>query len=90
MAERAIIQTSKHRWLASLLRHCPDKWYIYIKWYGRKMPYRLNLKTPRSYNEKLQWIKLYDHNPLYTTMVDKYRVKQYVTERIGGGMLYHL
>ena len=54
------------------------------------MPYRLNLKTPRSYNEKLQWIKLYDHNPLYTTMVDKYRAKQYVTERIGGGMLYHL
>lgn len=44
---------------------------------------RLHLKHPRTYTEKLQWLKLYDHNPLYTTMVDKYAVKQYVADIIG-------
>lgn len=43
----------------------------------------LNLESPETYTEKLQWLKLYDHRPEYTTMVDKYAVKQYVSERIG-------
>ncbi len=43
----------------------------------------LNLECPESYTEKLQWLKLYDHRPEYTTMVDKYAVKQYVAEKIG-------
>ncbi|MBR6446466.1 MAG: glycosyl transferase [Prevotella sp.] len=47
------------------------------------MDYKLNLDNPRTFNEKLQWIKLNDHNPLYTELVDKYRVKQYVTEKVG-------
>lgn len=44
---------------------------------------RLNLQNPRTYREKIQWIKLFYHNPLYTTLVDKYAVKDYVAERIG-------
>lgn len=59
-----------------------DKIQIKRGWYSR-MPYRLNLKSPRSYNEKLQWLKLYDRNPLYTTMVDKYAVKEHVAGIIG-------
>lgn len=61
-----------------------DNDIIHVKkaWYGR-MSYKLNLKSPKSYNEKLQWLKLYDHNPLYTTMVDKYAVKEYVANIIG-------
>lgn len=43
----------------------------------------LPLKNPNTYNEKLQWLKLYDRNPLYTKLVDKYEVKRYVSERIG-------
>lgn len=43
----------------------------------------LNLESPRTYTEKLQWLKLYDQRPEYTTMVDKYKVKQYVADRIG-------
>lgn len=43
----------------------------------------LDLENPRTYTEKLQWLKLYDHRPEYTTMVDKYAVKQYVAEKIG-------
>ena len=43
----------------------------------------LDLENPRLYTEKLQWLKLYDHRPEYTVMVDKYAVKQYVAEKIG-------
>lgn len=83
MAEKSIVQASRHPFLSSLLRLCSDKMYVRIKWYGRRLPYRLNLKNPQTFNEKLQWIKLYDHNPIYTTMVDKYRVKEYVRDRVG-------
>ena len=43
----------------------------------------LDLVNPKTFNMKLQWLKLHDHNPLYTTLVDKYAVKQYVADRIG-------
>ena len=43
----------------------------------------LDLENPVDYTEKLQWLKLYDHRPEYTTMVDKYEVKDYVAQRIG-------
>lgn len=54
------------------------RWYYYLS-----MHKRLNLKTPTTYNEKINWLKLHDHNPLYTTLVDKLKVKDYVTEKIG-------
>ena len=44
---------------------------------------KLNLKNPKTFNEKLQWLKLYDRRPEYTIMVDKIAVKRYVTDRIG-------
>lgn len=73
---------SKHPILSRIMHLCPDKWFIRLRW-NANMPYRLNLKHPQTFNEKLQWIKLNDRNPLYTNLVDKYKVKQYVTERIG-------
>ena len=65
-----------------LSRIVPDKLYIKLLFRGR-MGYWPNLKNPQTYSEKLQWLKLYDRNPLYTTMVDKYAVKNYVAEKIG-------
>jgi hypothetical protein len=47
------------------------------------MNYPLNLKNPKTFSEKLQWMKLYDRKPEYTLMVDKYAVKQIVKEKIG-------
>lgn len=47
------------------------------------MGYHLRLKTPVTYSEKLQWLKLYDRRPLYVTMVDKVKVKEYVASIIG-------
>ncbi|WP_272152049.1 ATP-grasp fold amidoligase family protein [Tenacibaculum aiptasiae] len=60
----------------------PDKWYLSIMYYilvGEE----LNLDNPSSFNEKIQWLKLYDFKPEYTQMVDKYEVRNYVAERIG-------
>jgi len=48
-----------------------------------RMGYPLNLNNPQTYSEKLNWLKLYDKNPLYTKLVDKYEVKNYVAEKVG-------
>ena len=45
--------------------------------------HKLNLKNPQTYNEKLQWLKLYDRHEEYTQMVDKYEAKKYVASIIG-------
>ncbi|MBR3411524.1 MAG: hypothetical protein IKG81_02420 [Bacteroidales bacterium] len=63
-------------------RLMPDKYYVSIMW-KMIMGYQLDLHHTRTFNEKLQWLKLYDHNPLYTQLVDKYRVKEWVAKRIG-------
>lgn len=44
---------------------------------------KLNLHNPQTFNEKLQWLKLYDRNPLYTIMADKVKAKEYVAKKIG-------
>lgn len=60
----------------------PDK--VYLKaMFRNQMGKRLNLANPRTLCEKLQWLKLYDRNPLYTQMVDKSAVKALVSKRIG-------
>lgn len=48
-----------------------------------EMGYELNLTSPKTFNEKLNWLKLYDRNPDYTMLVDKFLVKNYVSNRIG-------
>lgn len=47
------------------------------------MGYNLDLQNPKTFNEKMQWLKLYDRRPEYSIMVDKYRVKDYVANIIG-------
>lgn len=64
------------------LNFLPDKAYISIL-YRAKFGRRLDWKNPKTYNEKLQWLKVHDRKQSYCAMVDKYEVKQYVAERIG-------
>lgn len=60
----------------------PDS--LYLRWkYRILIGHKLHLKAPRTYTEKLQWIKLYDRNPMYTALVDKHTVKHFVADRIG-------
>ena len=65
-----------------LFRYVPDKIAVSIK-YRNHFLKKLDLKNPQTFNEKLQWLKLYDRRPEYTTMVDKYRAKEYVAGIIG-------
>lgn len=60
----------------------PDKMYLRLM-FRFKMGYKLDLKHPKTYSEKLMWLKLNDHKPEYTTLVDKYAVKKHVAEIIG-------
>lgn len=59
-----------------------DEFYLKMD-YFLLMRKKLNLKNPQTFNEKLQWLKLYDRKPEYTKMVDKYEVKKYVARIIG-------
>ena len=45
--------------------------------------YKLNLKNPKSFNEKICWRKIYDHNPLFPKIVDKYKVNDYLIKKLG-------
>lgn len=60
----------------------PDDVYL-KRLFKAVVGYDLDLDNPQTFNEKLQWLKIYDHNPLYTTMVDKYEAKAYVGNIIG-------
>lgn len=60
----------------------PDAIYLKLVYFC-KMGHRLDLRNPKTFTEKIQWLKLYDRQPKYTTMVDKYAVKDYVAGIIG-------
>lgn len=46
-----------------------------------KLGYSLRLENPQTFNEKLQWIKLFDHNPLMPVCCDKYSVREYIINK---------
>lgn len=68
--------------IEKITRLIPDKLYLKLV-YRIRMGKKLDLKNPQTFSEKLQWLKLHDRKPIYTTMVDKYEAKKYVAERIG-------
>lgn len=78
--------SSKKRFLylanKGIFNKMDDEKYLSKLFYAR-MGKKLDLKNPKTFNEKLQWLKLYNRNPEYTVMVDKYHVKRYVAEKIG-------
>lgn len=60
----------------------PDR--LYLKWvYRLKTGKKLDLKNPEEFNEKMQWLKLYNRKPEYTELVDKYEMRKYVSRTIG-------
>lgn len=65
-----------------LLNWIDDKAYLKLMYY-LIFDKKLNLNNSKTFNEKLQWLKLYDRNPLYTKLVDKYEVRKYIAQTIG-------
>lgn len=78
---------NKTAFMASILKRVPfllkdDELYLKLLFLF-EMHYWPDLKHPKTFNEKLQWLKLHNRKPEFTTMVDKYAVKKYVADRIG-------
>jgi hypothetical protein len=65
-----------------ILNWLPDKPYLKLVYWGETGK-KLNLDAPVTYNEKLQWLKLYDRKPEYIKYADKYAVRSYVSKTIG-------
>lgn len=80
------IKNPKYRTIVNidkgLYKYMSDEKYITLKFESR-LGVKPNLTEPRTFNEKLQWLKLHDRKPIYNTLVDKYAVKDYVASIIG-------
>lgn len=76
----------KDRVYRSLLRFYDwrndDERYLKVMFHHR-LGYWPDLKSPKTFNEKLQWLKLHDHNPKYSLYADKYAVREHIRETIG-------
>ena len=72
----------KKRFARSKLSHLmSDRKFILFA--AKMYNVEINLDNPKTYNDKLQWLKLHDRKPEYTTMVDKYAAKDYIASKIG-------
>lgn len=67
----------------------PDETYLKLQ-YRANTHKKLNLKSPKTFNEKLQWLKLNNRKPKFTDMVDKYAVRDLVSKKIGDEYLIPL
>lgn len=65
-----------------MLKFIPSSLYLKCV-YSASMDKKLDLKNPMTFNEKIQWLKLYDKNSQYINLVDKYEVRKFVKETIG-------
>ena len=70
------------RFILLVASFVPNKTYVRLVAKG-KLHYWINLEDPKTFNEKLNWMKLYYHRPEFTQMADKYDVKKLVADRIG-------
>lgn len=75
-------QRCKRKLCSSLCSQLPDR--LYLEWlYEVRMGEKLHLEHPETFNEKLNWLKLYDRKDLYTQLADKYEVRQFIADKIG-------
>ena len=64
---------------------------MHIKWkFKLHMGYSLNLENPQTFNEKINWLKLNDRTDLHTVSADKFKVRRYIENKIGGVYLIPL
>ena len=71
--------------LRKIYRYVSNKRYIESA-AAAELGYKINLDDPKTFNEKLAWIKLYDHNPIYHTMVDNMLLRSWSRINLVRGM----
>lgn len=80
---KRIIRKAKQTFVSFFLYYLiPDKWYLKAK-YKSTFHESLDLRNPRTFNAKIQWMKLYDRAPLYHELVDKFQAKEWVKKIVG-------
>lgn len=77
-----LLNPSKKLYEFYRFRLIPEKTYI-RKLFKEILKYDLNLNDPKTLNEKIQWIKLYDRTDLRTLCADKFAVRKHIKNRIG-------
>ena len=91
-AVKCITDSKCRFWVLSALGHYDhvnDQTFL-EKAFQSKLERELDWNVPATFNEKLQYLKLYDRRPEYTRMVDKYKVREYITEKLGAQYLIPL
>lgn len=91
-AVKCITDSKCRFWVLSALGHYDhvnDQTFL-EKAFQSKLEKELDWNVPATFNEKLQYLKLYDRRPEYTRMVDKYKVREYITEKLGAQYLIPL
>lgn len=83
--KKLILTLVRYGWFHWLL----DKSYLKLIYWG-EMGKKFNLQNPKTYNEKLQWLKLYDRNPEFSIYADKFDVRKQISETIGDKFLIPL
>lgn len=72
-----------------VIKLIPDKVFLRYKYY-RIMKKWLSFNNPKTFNEKIQWLKVYDRNEIYTNFVDKYEVRKFISKEFGDKYLIPL
>lgn len=67
----------------------PDSWFLFFR-FKDHLGYYPNLIHPKTFNEKLQWLKLNNRQPVYSQMVDKFEVREYISNKLGEEFLIPL
>lgn len=78
-----MLATNRDIFMERLMFYCGTDRQFIKYWFKNKMGCYPDLDNPKTFNEKLQWLKLNYRKPILTTLVDKYAVKKYVADKIG-------
>lgn len=76
-----VYNSLNYRYWQFIKYHFPFRWVRHL--YKTELGKRANFSNPRDLNEKIQWLEFYTDTRLWSTLADKYAVREYVTNRIG-------
>lgn len=81
-----VLKTGKDRLIELMKPAVPDE--IFSAWqYRRLMGYPANLREPKTFNEKIMWLKLHYRDPRFVNLADKYEVRSYIKDMLGEEVL---
>ena len=85
LSDKLTGKNQKKQYFYRMLERADPEDYSFLlkRWYKMVCGKTLDLENPKSFNEKIQWLKLYDATPLKTQLADKYLSREWLKERFG-------